>query len=229
MTHSINLKLRYQSFYNFTEQSFGQIKDIVQKNKDNLFKKPIAEHQVEAFAIFKNFVGLKSKPIILDSCCGTGLSTKNLANQFPEHLVVGIDKSLDRLSRAPNNLPANCLLLRADAIDFWRLLAQEKISIDQHFMFYPNPWPKASQIKRRFYAHPIFPIMAALSPKFELRANWEVFAREAAIALEFLGFKIEVKQLENINPISLFEKKYLEAGCPLFSVMAVKEKQCAQK
>jgi len=37
-------------------------------------------------------------PIILDSCCGTGESTRRLAEQFPESLVVGIDKSAHRVA-----------------------------------------------------------------------------------------------------------------------------------
>jgi len=38
-------------------------------------------------------------PLLLDSCCGTGRSTWNLAALRPDAFVIGVDKSLVRLTR----------------------------------------------------------------------------------------------------------------------------------
>ena len=38
-----------------------------------------------------------NRPVILDSGCGTGASTRKLANMHPQHLVIGVDRSAVRL------------------------------------------------------------------------------------------------------------------------------------
>jgi tRNA G46 methylase TrmB len=38
-------------------------------------------------------------PLILDAGCGVGHSTIQLAREFPDHWVIGVDQSEDRLSR----------------------------------------------------------------------------------------------------------------------------------
>jgi len=38
-------------------------------------------------------------PVVLDSCCGTGRSTWNMAKLRPDAFIVGVDKSLVRLTR----------------------------------------------------------------------------------------------------------------------------------
>ena len=67
-----------------------------------------------------------SGPLIIDSCCGTGDSTRNLAGRFPEALVVGVDKSAHRLARHQPGDRQNYALVRADVNDFWRLANRQK-------------------------------------------------------------------------------------------------------
>jgi tRNA G46 methylase TrmB len=50
----------------------------------------------------KNHI-LQSVPIILDSGCGTGRSTKILARTHPNHLVIGVDRSFVRLTKEKAN------------------------------------------------------------------------------------------------------------------------------
>ena len=56
----------------------------------------------------------RGRPLILDSFCGTGQSTRMLAVGNPDALVVGIDKSSERLRKQAEPLPDNALLLRAE-------------------------------------------------------------------------------------------------------------------
>jgi tRNA G46 methylase TrmB len=63
-----------------------------------------------------------------------------------------------------NNQNDNVLLLRAELSDFWKCCLssnqwQEKICIYKHYLLYPNPYPKKSRLKSRFYAHPAFPLL----------------------------------------------------------------------
>ena len=46
-------------------------------------------------------------------------------------------------------LSANVFFVRADLVDFWRLLAADGVRLARHHL-YPNPWPKIGQVARRW-------------------------------------------------------------------------------
>ena len=119
-------------------------------------KKPIAAHTRCAFEILVEMIEEEKhrqsatqsslQPsskriydgIVLDSGCGTGRSTKILASTlYPNHLVVGVDRSLARLTKTKDNrdvidenlsegeayccqVSENAYLVRAELVDFWR-------------------------------------------------------------------------------------------------------------
>src|SRR5437879_2918264 len=112
----------YNQFYTTQKGPAPGLKQIIQKHADTIFQKPIADHQLQALELARVFIKQQEKPIILDSGCGTGLSTMLLAKLYPNHWVLGFDKSKARLSRLHSPVPPNCLVLRADLIDMWRLL-----------------------------------------------------------------------------------------------------------
>lgn len=209
------------STYNFFSAQDGPHPDlltVVARHQHALFQRPIADHQVVAFNRIVEYVNKRNRPLIIDSGCGTGLSSKNLAMAYPDHDVIGIDKSLHRLLRAEKSDTENLLLVRGDLIDLWRLLKSASLPIMRHYLLYPNPWPKISHLKRRFHAHPIFRTMVTLAPYFEMRTNWKIYADEMMMALTSLGEKPEMAMKTDNDAISLFEKKYLEAGCEIFVV-----------
>jgi tRNA G46 methylase TrmB len=152
--------------------------------------------------------------IVLDSGCGTAASTVMLAEGHPEALVIGVDKSADRLARQPlGALPPNLLLLRADLQDFWRLAQASGWRITRHCLFYPNPWPKAAQLTRRWHAHPVFPALLALGGLLELRSNWRLYLDEFAAALAIVGIPARIEPVgADGTPVSPFERKYLASG-----------------
>ena len=119
-----------------------------------LEKKPTAAHTKRAFDILVDMIGETNqsfKGIVLDSGCGTGRSTKLLAkDMFPEHLVIGVDRSLARLTKTKDNrqgyddsssdheddetseratycqrVSKNAYLVRAELVDFWRCCIQQ--------------------------------------------------------------------------------------------------------
>lgn len=211
----------YETFNTSQREVSPNLLPLLHKYQRGIFLRPFPSHQRQAFSSIVDFIAEKGRPIIVDSGCGTGLSSINLALHFPDHLVVGIDKSLARLQKA-YEVPENCLLVRADYFDMWRLFKDEGVLASKHFMLYPNPWPKIGHLKRRFYAHPAFFSMATLSPYFEMRCNWELFVNEAKVAFDFLGFDTVIDQIIVSNPLSLFERKYQQSQCRLFRLIATK-------
>ena len=189
----------------------------VARHAANTFLKPITDYNREAFersiAVWQQ---AGAPPLILDAGCGIGLSTHHLALQFSDHFVIGIDQSADRLARGvawPAATPTNLLLLRADLVDYWRLLLQTGIRPARHYVLYPNPWPKIGHLARRWHAHPVFPTLIALGGHFECRSNWAIYIDECAAALSQLcGANVEGETFYPTMSMTPFENKYLLSG-----------------
>lgn len=156
---------------------------------------------------------------ILDAGCGTGASTQALARLHSQCLVVGVDKSSHRLERAPRDLPGNALLLRADMVDIWLLMAEHRVKVVAQYLLYPNAWPKPAQLMRRWPAHPIFPTIVRLGGRIECRSNWHVYVEEFALAAAAVdGRRPELTEIADGEPISPFERKYRASGHRLHAV-----------
>lgn len=200
----------------------------IKKHQTHHFKAPIAQHNQQAFTQLAHFID-PSRPMILDSGCGNGMSSHILAQQNPHHQIIAIDKSLHRLSHQHPLKNGICQIdtiffVRANLIDFWRLCVAAQWHFQQHCIFYPNPWPKPKHLMRRFHAHPIFSDMLSLSGRLQIRSNWDIYLYECQQAIETLTQKRpKVQKIQPIQAISHFEKKYLAAGQPLFEL----EHQCA--
>jgi tRNA G46 methylase TrmB len=82
------------------------------------------------------------------------------------------------------NRSSNVLWIRAELIDFWRLMLENKQShpwkLTNHYLLYPNPYPKLKRLKSRFYAHPGFPILLRLGGDIIIRSNWKTYLEEFA-------------------------------------------------
>ena len=159
-------------------------------------------------------------PLILDACCGVGESSIALARAFPDHYVIGVDQSADRLARriadkSAERLPENVDLVRADLVDYWRLLQAEGVRLARQYLLYPNPWPKIGHLARRWHGHPVFPSMLALGGDFECRSNWPIYVEEMARAITLAtgrGVVVEAYAPEPTQVLTPFERKYLASG-----------------
>jgi tRNA (guanine-N7-)-methyltransferase len=198
-----------------------QLSAIVARHATTTFRKPVMPYNRVAFEIgiaaWRNAGAL---PLILDSGCGVGLSTLHLATQFPDHFVIGVDQSADRIARHtrwPGAAPDNFILLRADLVDFWRLLQAAHIHPVRHYLLYPNPWPKIGQLARRWHGHAVFPTIVALGGQLECRSNWPVYIDEFAAALTQLCMtEVRPEPYATTTPITPFEQKYLASGHALW-------------
>lgn len=192
------------------------------------------------------------RPLILDSGCGTGHSSVRIALENAQCFVAGIDQSAHRLKRSPLNLastpentsnaatsllqsctdgssgtllPGNLLYVRADVQDLWRALLKRGVRLHSHYLLYPNPWPKAHHLMRRWHGHPVWPSLLALGGRLELRTNWDIYAQEFHQTLLMGGASsINMDSVSHsdaiAHPMSLFEKKYAESGHTLWRVTA---------
>lgn len=119
-----------------------RLEGVVKKHLRHAYQRPPTPFMQETFAkIYESYRGYR---IILDTGCGRGHSTRYLAERYPEHLVLGLDKSVHRLQHLPAaSMPENARLLRVDLVDFWLLAQAHHWHFEQVYLLYPNPWPKA--------------------------------------------------------------------------------------
>ena len=109
--------------------------------------------------------------------------------------------------------------MRAPLEDIWRLLAADGLRPLRHLLWYPNPWPKAAQLRLRWHGHPVFPVLLQLGGEIELRSNWWVYAAEFAQALRACGWQTALDQIApGAAPVSPFERKYRDSGHRLWQV-----------
>ena len=195
---------------------------IVDKHLASPFRKPILDHNRAAFDA--SLAGWDGRaPLILDAGCGVGHSTIQLARAHPGHWVVGVDQSEDRLQRRKPYpealLPANMVFVRADLVDYWRLVEAAGLRLAQHWLLYPNPWPKIGHLSRRWHAHPVFPCIVRLGGRLECRSNWQVYVAEMAFALgRVCGQAPGWTAFEALQPLTPFERKYRDSGQTLYRV-----------
>jgi len=199
----------------------GPHKDLlteVAKHARHRWARPITDYNRAAFDRAAQWIADHGhRPLILDSGCGTGDSSRLLATRHPDHLVIGVDRSADRLARQRDETPDNCLLVRADLVDFWRLARQAGWRPERHYLLYPNPEPKPRHLKRRFHAHPVFPDFVVLGGRIECRSNWPIYLEELALALDYHGRSVEISPVaDNEPPLTLFERKYRASGQALW-------------
>ena len=81
-----------------------KLNEVVAKHLSHPFKKPYQPHTQQAFQEMDRLVQafILANPtgeIILDACCGVGQSSRILAQQNPQALVIGVDKSAHRINR----------------------------------------------------------------------------------------------------------------------------------
>jgi len=200
-----------------------RLAQLVDRHLARAWQAPLHPPSVAAFEAVQAEIAGEGPRLVLDSGCGTGESTRWIARAHPGSLVIGVDKSQARLARTgaisfPHR-EGNVIWVRADLPSFWRLALKAGWRLRHHYLLYPNPWPKPSQLQRRWHAHPVFPVLLRLGARLELRCNWEIYALEfAAAANRVLGGEVAPRLLGESVISTPFERKYRASGHPLYSV-----------
>ena len=115
-----------------------------------------------------------------------------------------------------------------------------------HYLLYPNPYPKAKQMKSRWYGHPSFPLILQLGGDILVRSNWETYLNEFAQAVLVAGRGLDrswrhdklgqpLRGGRRKGPVprvttegdpgwSIFERKYDQAGEATFELTLTRSK-----
>lgn len=200
--------------------------NVVMRHLRSPFRKPIQAHNREAFEQAQKLVAEWQGPIVLDSCCGVGESTAWLAQQHPDALVIGVDKSAHRLARhahyqKPTIGKQSYLMVRADLHDFWRLALEAHWQLQHHYILYPNPWPKAAHLGRRWHGSPVWPYVLGLGGELVMRSNWVTYLTEVATSLALVNCQAALSPLlVKHQAITPFERKYQQSGQQLWELHA---------
>lgn len=198
-----------------------RLEEVVRRHLDTPSRRPVAAHTAEAYQALSSKLATVASPLILDACCGVGDSTRNLARAFPDHFVIGVDKSANRLTRErAEGDPENMVLVRADLNDFYRLAVADGLAFDRHYIFYPNPWPKAAHLARRWHGASVFAGIVKIKGILELRSNWKLYLEEFQIALKIAGIHSDIAPFVPDAPITPFEAKYHASGQQLWQLTA---------
>lgn len=208
----------------------SRLDSVVRRHLASGWRQPLHTPTVAAFERMVALPGFDvTGGLIFDSGCGTGASTRLIAQRHPDMLVVGIDRSINRLSRQGRvEFPyrrENAVWIQAELASFWRLALENGWRLDRHFLLYPNPWPKPGQLQRRWHAHPVFPQMLALGGLLELRCNWKVYAQEFRRAIELIvpGAPMQAERADsegNWGGIETpFGRKYAQSGHGLYRLL----------
>ena len=197
-----------------------QLARTLERHLSHNFHRPPAAHCIQAYQALTARLADDPRPLVLDSFCGTGMSSQILAARHPEHLVVGIDQSAHRLAKHMAGTSSNYLLLQAQVEDIWALLLADSLRADYHYLLYPNPWPKSKHLQRRVHGHGSFGRLLALGGRIELRSNWQLYVEEFGLAMHLCGRRGVVRQVAGDPALTLFEEKYRRSGHPLWSFSA---------
>ncbi|MBB5019960.1 tRNA (guanine-N7-)-methyltransferase [Chitinivorax tropicus] len=197
-----------------------KLTDQVLRHAQHRFLKPITDFNRQAFR--DSLAGWDHQaPLILDAGCGVGWSTIQLARAFPDHWVIGVDQSADRIARQKTEmgevLPDNFTCVRADLVDFWRLWEEAALPLARHYLLYQNPWPKAEHLGRRWHGHPVWPTLLSLGGTLECRSNWKIYIEELSQATNLLtGLQGHIEQWWPESFLTPFERKYHVSGQSLW-------------
>ncbi len=166
------------------------------------------------------FIRDLKKPIVLDIGCGTGHSSLFLATKYPESVIIGIERTKDKFSKFIKNIKNseanNIIAINEDAIPFITQFINDR-AIDEVFILYPNPYPKAKQSNKRFHNMPFMSeLIKKMKPQAKLTQATNILTyHEEALGLFTQTWKLKLTRnsLVSLNANrTLFEKKYLQRG-----------------
>lgn len=194
----------------------------------------------------RNFVEPRfaaSLPLDLEIGCGVGWHPIQYARENPGRFLAAIEHTRTRFESFERRVLrhpelTNLMAIHADAIE-WVTHALAPESVERIFLLYPNPYPKRSDLNKRWHAMPFMGrLLSVLKTGGELRlaTNERFYFEEAR---EFLDNRWKMKIQESISftnttapvgaPRTHFEKKYLARGETCFELRAVRvATTCAQ-
>lgn len=198
-----------------------KLEEIVIRHKKTEYKRPISHFTQEKYQEIEDKIF--GRELIIDAGCGVGMSSYQIALENPNQLVLGIDRSDDRLERKnyfKKSLPPNLIFMRGKLDEWWPLLFSlhqaKKLKVIKNYILYPNPYPKPKSLKLRWHAHPVFRLLMEFNAPIELRSNFKLYLEEFLFAANLYGKEGTLGVLNVAEPLTAFEKKYANSGQELY-------------
>ncbi len=193
------------------------------RHRHAVHRTPVPAHTQRAFDQWHARWLAEGRPAVwCDFGCGTGASCHYLREQ-KKCAIVGVDRSVTRLGRGQEDAAEGVQLVRADMWGWVSCLRQRGVRVAGCSWFYPNPAPKAAHLHRRVWGHPLWPHLAEVTARVEVRTNWDVGAQECHTTLHWLAADVGGAAWRQVVPVgeapmSLFERKYRASGQTLWAV-----------
>ena len=198
---------------------------LVTRYQQSENRRPVSDHTRQTFELATGWLDGWQGDIILDSCCGVGESTARLAASHPDARVIGLDKSEARLGKHEHyrQQADNYAVFRADVNDFWRLVKEAQWTVRKHYLLYPNPYPKSSQVQKRWHASAAFVDLMSITSHVEVRSNWLIYLLEFAQAAKHYGVLSDLQTISDGEAFTPFERKYRGSGQTCWKLLCQSE------
>lgn len=165
-------------------------------------------------------------PVEIEIGCGKGRFLRESAKQHPDINYVGIERAPKYVQRTKEHLlkhnVTRALLVWSDASYFVdRYVAWG--SVKTYHIYFPDPWPKKRQHKRRIFNNQIFikALVRTLDPNegcIQLATDFQECYSEICLRLNQFPFLVSVPfdsvKADHIR--TSFEKKYLAEGRKIY-------------
>ncbi|MDQ6657427.1 MAG: tRNA (guanosine(46)-N7)-methyltransferase TrmB [Actinomycetota bacterium] len=183
--------------------------------------------QLDAATIFG-----RDAPLVIEIGSGMGESTAVMAAARPEVNLLAVEVYKPGVAQTFHHLAKagidNVRLLRADAVPVFTDLVAPG-SVDEVWLFFPDPWPKTKHHKRRLVTGEFVELVASRLRKggvLRLATDWEPYAEQMLAACT------PVKALRNrhsgwatrpeFRPRTRFERRGLAEGREIFDLEFVR-------
>lgn len=183
----------------------------------------------------------KRIPLHVEVGCNAGHVVLEWAKQNPTQLYVGIDYKLKQIYRlaekAAEAKVENLLAFRANIERLPFMFSEGEV--DFLYMFFPDPWPKKSQLKNRTFNRnwlkriaSILPVGGVFHVKTDHAGYFEFMLEEIAAVPELFNAREITWNLHQNHPdpkslkipeVTLFERLFIKDGLPIHSVKLIRK------
>ncbi|ODN42783.1 class I SAM-dependent methyltransferase [Piscirickettsia litoralis] len=165
--------------------------------------------------------------------CGVGMHPLMYAKSHPERFLIAIEKTREKFGKFSNKNntfgPYQNLLPIHGNTTYWLPQHIGPEEVDQYFILYPCPYPKAAQANKRWFNMPFMAyLIDTLKPggKITMATN-EKFYFDEAFEQAKNTWKLAILSAEtlaqNFPARTHFEKKYLERGESCYQLVIQKQ------
>ncbi|MFK7827821.1 MAG: SAM-dependent methyltransferase [Oligoflexales bacterium] len=194
----------------------------------NIKKVPRPENQFYNFSLPEGIVDIEIG-------CGVGLHPANYATENPERSIIAIEHTREKYEKFTRRIRSQQVLLNlypihANAIS-WISHMVPKDRVSRYFLLYPNPYPKARDLGKRWYAMPFMQQLIKTLKQggtINLATNCPFYAEEAKVHFEGC-WGLKLVSLSELDSSCLkqarthFEYKYLERKEKCIDMVFVKD------